>query len=128
MKINHKLGIFMDHTSALFINFPIDETTNHTMFSSFTKTAEHDSLEKSEQLTHNKEQHQQNEFYHKIGNEIRQYDEVILFGPTNAKTELLNVLKKNHLFASINIQVEHTDKLTENQKSAFVKNYFIKQL
>ncbi len=128
MKINHKLGIFMDHTSALFINFPIDEATNHTLFSTFTKTAEHDSLEKSEQLTHNKEQHQQNEFYQKIGNEIRQYDEVILFGPTNAKTELLNVLKKNHLFASIDIQVEHTDKLTENQKSAFVKNYFIKKL
>lgn len=128
MKINHKLGIFMDHTTALFINFPIDEATNHTLFSSFTKTAEHDSLEKSEQLTHNKEQHQQNEFYQKIGDKIRQYDEVMLFGPTNAKTELLNVLKKNHLFASIDIQVEQTDKLTENQKLAFVKNYFINQL
>lgn len=128
MKINHKLGIFMDHASALFINFPIDEASNHTLFSTFTKTTEHDSLEKSEQLTHNKEQHQQNEFYQKIGDEIRQYDEVILFGPTNAKTELLNLLKKNHLFATIKINVEQTDKLTENQKLAFVKNYFINQL
>ncbi|MEI6265364.1 MAG: hypothetical protein WCP74_09660 [Sphingobacteriia bacterium] len=128
MKINHKLGIFMDHASALFIKFPIDETTNHTLFSSFTKTAKHDSLEKSEQLTHNKEQHQQNEFYQKIGNEIKQYDKVMLFGPTNAKKELLNVLKKSHLFASIDIQIEETDRMTENQKMAFVKNYFIKQL
>ncbi len=128
MKINHKLGIFMDHASALFINFPIDEASNHTLFSTFTKTTEHDSLEKSEQLTHNKEQHQQNEFYQKIGDEIRQYDEVILFGPTNAKTELLNLLKKNHLFSTIKINVEQTDKLTENQKLAFVKNYFINQL
>ncbi|TAH11968.1 MAG: hypothetical protein EAZ12_03135 [Sphingobacteriia bacterium] len=85
MKINHKIGIFMDHASALFIKFPIDEAANHTLFSSFTTTSEHDSLEKSEQLTHNREQHQQNEFYQKIGTEIRQYDEVLLFGPTNAE-------------------------------------------
>ncbi len=128
MKINHKLGIFMDHASALFINFPIDEATNHTLFSSFTKTAEHDGLEKSEQLTHNKEQHQQNEFYQKIGNEIRKYDEVMLFGPTNAKTELVNLLKKNHLFSNIKFNIQQTDKLTTNQKIAFVKEYFITQL
>jgi alkyl sulfatase BDS1-like metallo-beta-lactamase superfamily hydrolase len=128
MKTNNKLGIFMDHASALFIHFPIDEATNHSIFSSFTNSAKQDSLEKSEQLTHNKEQHQQNEFYQKIGEEIRHFDEVMLFGPTSAKTELFNILKKNHLFDSIKIHIEQTDKLTENQKLAFVKKYFINQL
>ena len=125
MKINHKIGIFMDHASALFIKFPIDEATNHTLFSSFTNSEKQDSLDKSEQLMHNKEINQQNEFYQKIGDEIRHFNEVMLFGPTNAKTELHNMLKKNHLFADIKINIQQTDKLTANQKIAFVKEYFI---
>jgi stalled ribosome rescue protein Dom34 len=77
---------------------------------------------------HNKEQHQQNEYYEKIGEEIRKYDNVLLFGPTNAKSELYNILKKNHLFNDIKITLQQTDKLTAHQKIACVKDFFINQL
>jgi hypothetical protein len=128
MKTNKRVGIFMDHSSALFIKFPIDEASNYSIFSSFTNSHKQDSLDKSEHLMHNKEQHQQNEYYDKIGSEIRHFDDVLLFGPTNAKTELNNSLKKNHLFSNIKIHVQQTDKLTDNQKVAFVKEFFIKEL
>jgi stalled ribosome rescue protein Dom34 len=41
---------------------------------------------------HQKEQHEQSDYYKKIGEAIKNYQEVLLFGPTNAKTELLNLL------------------------------------
>ena len=50
------------------------------------------------------------------------------FGPTNAKTELLNMLRTDHHFDKIDIEVKNTDKMTENQEHAFVKEYFLKHL
>ena len=73
---------------------------------------------------HNKEQHRQSDYYKKIGGEILQYDEVVLFGPTNAKSELANMLKEDHRFASIKLEIKSSDKMTENQEHAFVKDYF----
>jgi hypothetical protein len=79
---------------------------------------------KSEHLMHNKEQHQQASYYKDLGSIIRDYDAVLLFGPTDAKTELFNMLRADHLFAHIKIEVEQADKMTENQEHAFVKTYF----
>lgn len=52
------------------------------------------------------------------------YDNVLLFGPTNAKDELNNYLNKDLHFKNIQITVESADKMTDNQKGAFVKAYF----
>ena len=73
---------------------------------------------------HNKEQHEQSEYYKKLGEVIINYDDVILFGPTDAKAELCNYLKTNNRFANIKIEIEKTDKMTENQQQAFVREYF----
>jgi hypothetical protein len=55
---------------------------------------------------------------------MKDYDEVILFGPTDAKSELYNLLKNDHHFDKIRIEVKPADKMTENQQQAFVKKYF----
>ncbi|MDM8159585.1 hypothetical protein QUH73_07160 [Labilibaculum sp. K2S] len=55
-----------------------------------------------------------------------EYSEVLLFGPTNAKTELYNLLKEDSHFNNIKINVETTDNLTENQMYEFVKEHFEK--
>jgi len=52
----------------------------------------------------------------------------MLFGPTNAKTELHNLLKENIQFNNIKIDIETSDNLTENQMHAFVKNHFEKNV
>jgi hypothetical protein len=76
---------------------------------------------------HNKEQHLHLEYYKKLGDIIRNYKEVVLFGPTDAKSELHNLLAANHLFVKVKITVRQTDKMTENQQHAFVRDYFSKQ-
>ena len=75
---------------------------------------------------HNKEQMDQASYYKKISDIIRSYPEVILFGPTDAKLELLNLLKADHLFENIKIEVLNSDKMTAKQMHDFVREHFKK--
>src|SRR6187402_1425883 len=119
-----KLGIWMDHEHAHLTEFTVDPMISKTITSEFTKEAKVESLSNGENHMHVKEQHQQSEYYKKLSEVIKQYKDVLLFGPTNAKTQLFNTLCKDHLFRDINIKVEQTDKMTENQMHAFVKKHF----
>ena len=73
---------------------------------------------------HNKEQHEQADYYNNLGGIIKNYDSVLLFGPTEAKVELYNVLKSDLRFAKIKINVKQADKMSEKQQHAFVREYF----
>ena len=124
MVLEKKLGIWMDHSNAHLMELSIDGIQGRTIASKFTHEGKEISRGKSENLMHNKEQHQQSEYYKELGNIIRGYDEVILFGPTSAKAELHNLLKMNHLFEKIKIETRQTDKMTESQRHAFVTEHF----
>ncbi len=127
MKIEQDLGIWMDHTSAHLMEFTREPIETKTIEDKFTHLEKEDTLKKSEILMHNKEQHEQAAYYKHLGDIIKNYDEVILFGPTNAKVELYNLLKQDHQFAKVKISIINTDKMTENQQHAFVKEHFSKQ-
>lgn len=118
-----RLGIWMNHSNAHLMEFTTDIKTN-IVESEFNHQEKEHSLGKSENLMHNKEQHKQAEYYKKLGEVIRNYDEVLLFGPTDAKVELFNILKADHLFAKIKIDVKQADKMTEHQEHAFVRDHF----
>jgi nitrogenase subunit NifH len=122
-----KLGIWIDHSSAHLTEFTADHIETNIIESEFTHQDKEDSLGKSENLMHNKEQHQQSEYYKKLGEAIKNYEDVILFGPTDAKVELFNVLRADQRFAKIKIEIKQTDKMTENQQHAFVREYFSRQ-
>lgn len=128
MTTEKKLGVWLDHSTAHFMEYAVHPAEIKTIESKFTHEEKVSDLMRSENLMHNHEQHQQAEYYKKLGEVIRKYDEVLLFGPTTAKAELLHVLRANHLFEKIKIAVENTDKLTENQRHAFVKQYFDKHI
>jgi len=119
-----RLGIWMDHASAHLMQLTTGPIETATIESTFTHETKEDSLEKSEHLMHNKEQHKQSEYYRKLGETIKDFDEVILFGPTDAKTELFNLLKADQHFTKIKIGIKQTDKMTTNQEHAFVREYF----
>jgi len=69
-------------------------------------------------------QQQQLSYYKKLSGFIRKYQEVVLFGTTDAKIELLNLLKGDHLFENIKIEVKQSDQMTEYQRHDFVREYF----
>jgi stalled ribosome rescue protein Dom34 len=121
------LGIWMDHANAHLMEFTSIPITTSIISSKFTHEEKELSLRKSENGMHNKEQHEQSGYYKKLSEAIRNYEDVILFGPTDAKSELLNLLKADHHFENIKVEIEQTDKMTQNQQHAFVKDYFSKR-
>ena len=124
METTNKLGIWMDHANAHLIEFTSDPAKTRTLDSDFTHKVKEETLKKSESLMHHKEQREEANYYQQLGAIIRNYESVILFGPTEAKVELFNILKANRDFEKIEISVHNSDRMTENQEHAFVKEYF----
>jgi stalled ribosome rescue protein Dom34 len=65
---------------------------------------------------HNKRQQLTEDYYKEIADVILNYNHVLLFGPTNAKTELYNYIMEDLRFKDIKFTVEPADKMTDNQK------------
>ena len=119
-----KIGIWMDHSIAHLMEFSNNPFEVNTIESNFTHQEKMDSLLKGEVHLHIKEQQKQLKYYKKLMDVVKKYNEVILFGPTNAKEELFNVIVADNRFHDIKIQVKQTDKMTPQQQHAFVRDYF----
>lgn len=124
MKKVKQIGIWMDHSNAYLLELLHGLIIQNDIASGFTNEEKEISLRKSEHFMHNKEQQLHSLYYKKISNKIRDYQEVVLFGPTDAKNELVNLLKTDHLFADKKIETIDADKMTENEMHAFVKDHF----
>jgi hypothetical protein len=124
MKRNKQLGIWMDHSNAILFKMIKDSITEELILSDSTQHNEEHSSELHEKMIHTKEQSQQSGYYRKLRDAIVNYEDVILFGPTDAKSELLNLLRTDHLFNDIKIELRNSDKMTKNQMHAFVREYF----
>ena len=124
MKNVKQMGIWMDHSIAFLMELTNDTIIENSVVSEFTHQDKEEGLIKSEKHMHIKEQHLQSSYFKKLSEVIRNYQEVLLFGPTEAKDELLNILKAEHLFDNIKIEVKHSDKMTKSQMHDLVREYF----
>lgn len=124
MKNIKKLGIWMDHSIAYIMELKDDAIVeNIVALETFQPDNESD-FAKNEKLEQNKEQQFQANYYKKISDIIKNYQEVVLFGPTEAKNELLNLLKADHFFDNIKFDAKLSDKMSAKQMHVFVKEYF----
>jgi len=123
MKTQKKVGIWMDHLNANLIDLEATDG-NRTITSKFNYDVQDEAIRKSENGMHNKRQQLTEDYYKEIADVILMYNHVLLFGPTNAKTELYNYIMEDLRFKDIKFTVEPADKMTDNQKDAFVKKYF----
>ena len=124
MKRNKKLGIWMDNSIAHIMEFSEEPFEVKTIESKFKHQEKEKKLAKGESFMFNKEQQLQSDYYKKIGNVIANYNDVLLFGPTNAKKELYNLLKEDSHYSGIKIKIMETDKMNPKQKQAFVIQHF----
>ena len=125
MTTEKKIGIWMDHANAHLMEYA-DPIVAKIITSESTYEEKKFTLQKGESFMQRKNQQQETAYYNSIAESIKEYDEVLLFGPTDAKTELLNILKADLSFSKIKIETKQTDKMTENQEQAFVRDYFSK--
>jgi hypothetical protein len=124
MKDTKRMGIWMDHSNAILMDLTKDRIAEKNVISDFTHQERAESPHKSKKMIHNKELIQQSEYYKILGTSIKKYQDVVLFGPADAKDELLYLLKSDIKFKNIKIESKHADKMTENQMHAFVKAHF----
>ena len=123
MLVHKKIGVWMDHSDAHFIEF-----SGHDKQSFKTINLNHllkdMSKGKSKNLMHHKEEHQLKAYFQVIKDILKNYDEILLFGPTDAKIELEHELMSNPLFSKAMIHVVPADYMTEHQEHAMVSDFF----
>ena len=124
MKNIKKMGIWMDHSNAYLMELANDKIVTNRVVSELSSPKAEFDFYASEKLVHRKEHHLQLNFFYKISNIIRKFQNVVLFGPTKAKNELFNLIKTNHLFKGIKIEVKDTDRMTEARMQVFTREYF----
>ena len=118
------LGIWIDHANAFLTEFTVEPMSTIKIESSFTHQDKVSSMMKGEATSHHKEQHEQAAYYKQIAEIILGYDRILLFGPTDAKAALSNILKDDHHFDKIKIEVQTADKMTTYEQQLFVRNHF----
>ena len=128
MKTTKQLGIWMDHSIAHLM-----ELKNSNIVSEIIEAEsivpEDEDIEinwKDETSIQNKERYNLSHYFKKLINVIKDYDEVLLFGPTDAKSELFNLIDNIHHMDMIKIAIKTTDKMPEDQQLIFVREYFNK--
>ena len=120
----------MDHQHALCIEMvPMTEGMNKKTVVSRNVVSEwndkqHTHLSKKELFNFPEKKHLQAAYYKELSEIIRNYDHVLLFGPTDTKNELHNILKANHLFEENQMEMMNTDKMTDHEMEDYVLEYF----
>lgn len=134
--LNKKVGVWLDHSQAHFIDFSkgpvIIETAYSDKESQVRFDGEHGNethlgnncSTNSEHHQHNREQNHMHEYYGLLTNRLKNYDDIFLFGSTTAKDELYNKLKSDKHFDNKTINVKPANHLTENQMVAEAKKFF----
>ena len=124
MDTKKRMGIWMDHSGAQLLEFSGDAKPMIKIpLNVQLHPEEGDNYDDESKMLH-KEKNSLASFYKKIVPVIRDFDELLLFGPTNAKSEFHNFLRKDAYFDQMKITTMTTDKLSGEQKHHFVTDFF----
>ena len=122
--VKKQMGIWMDHSIAFLMEVEKNKVVETIVELEVSPLETDYDSGKNEKLEYNKGQQLQSNYFKKIIDSIKNFQDVILFGPTDAKNELLNLLKGDHQFEKINIKIQQSDKMTAFQMHEFVIAYF----
>ena len=118
-----QLAIFMDDRNALFI-----ELYNHMIVS---RNIVFKSKENEGYINYNysipslgSDKHHQLAFYKQISNIIRNYQQVVFFGPIDTKKEFNNLLNTDEHLKNIKIEFVSTKEMTNFQIAEFALNFY----
>lgn len=140
---NYKqVGVWIDHSKAHLIGFKSGQVklleTVDSPYESikriegegkdttrFSPNAEHAS--NNEYRKNNTAQNEINEYLRLMEQKLQPFEDILLFGPGTMKDKLKNRMKENKAFDGKWMSVENSDKLTDNQLLAFVREFFKKE-
>lgn len=122
------IAVYMDHSSANIMKLVNDTIETEVVESAFDHEEKVKALHKSESTMHHKEHQLQLSYYNSIKEKLSGSKDILLFGTTTAKAELLNIINKDLHFNEVKTVASQTDKMTVNQQHAFIKDHLKKHV
>jgi hypothetical protein len=135
--MDKQLGIWIDKEKAILITF-LGETHSIKYIESAIVSKKRiegegkdfgkfgDQYTNSEKHNENKIKQQTVNYLEEIIIEIKKANDVVVFGPAEMKKELAKLVSRNNDMTNIKLEVKTADNMTENQRIAWVKEYFAK--
>ncbi len=131
-----KIGVWLDHASALLVNVGTTPITTEKIQSRAATTTQEGSAHGSpvrmgnfrssnnEHHAHQREQDHERKFFKEIKEELLPFDEILITGPTTAQEELLHVLQADAHFREKKMTMTASDYETEEEVVERVKKFF----
>ncbi len=129
-------GIWIDKKKAILITLKGGKEDGRQIFESDVITRERiegeskafgrfgDQFLNEERKKEAREELQIKDFVEDMAEQLRDAEEIVIFGPAEMKTELKKHLEKDHRLSLKIKGVESADSMTENQVAAWVRDYF----
>ena len=123
MKALKKMAIWMDYSKAYIIEF----TDKAREIDIIEVRRSQNNYDENPHMNHQNQVAKENRkaYFKKLTHCMDGYDKVLLFGPTEAKNELLNLWQEKEMHAIKDMDIITTGRLSENQRCRFVNNYFL---
>ena len=124
--MNHSVGIWIDHKRAVIVSASADHVSAKTLESDVGSHPRYSGPrdaggEKKYEARHG--QHL-DKYYDEIITQLGEPEALLIFGPGEAKLELKERLSRSKPLAERTVEIETTDKLTDPQIVAKVKEHF----
>jgi hypothetical protein len=124
--MTHKVGIWIDHKKAVVVSASADGVTTQTLESEVEAHPHYAGQQDGGGEKKYEERHSQDldRYYDEVIRQLTDADELLIFGPGEAKVELKERLRRSKTHSERTIGIETTDRLTDPQIVAKVKEHF----
>jgi hypothetical protein len=124
--MDHNVGIWIDHKKAVIVSASADRVSAKTLESDVGPHARYSGPQDAGAEKKYEERHGQqlDRYYDEAISQLGQPEAVLIFGPGEAKLQLQERLSRSKALAERIVGIETTDKLTDPQIVAKVKEHY----
>ena len=124
--MSHDVGVWIDHRKAVIVSISAGHVTTKTLESDVGPHPHYSGSQESGGEKKYEERHnlRLDQYYDEVISQLGQPDALLLFGPGEAKLQLKDRLGRSKVSSESIVAVESTDKLTDPQIVAKVKEHY----
>jgi hypothetical protein len=124
--MNHRVGIWIDHKTAVIVSTSADDVRTTTLNSDVEAHPRYSGQQErgGEKKYEQRHSQQLDRYYDDVISQIGVPDALLIFGPGEAKLELKERLSRVKTLTECSVHIETADKLTEPQIVAKAKEHF----
>ena len=124
--MSHEVGIWIDHKKAVVVTISAGHVSTKTLMSHVGPHTRYSGSQEGGGEKKYEERHSQDldQYYDDVISQLGEPDALLLFGPGEAKLQLKDRLGRSKVLSERIVAVESSDKLTDPQIVAKVKDHY----